>query len=68
MSCSNNAAIANQFLNYPTIYIFINQMKDKINKSNQITVHQNQNFIKLIYKKMIKKNSKKYKICHNQLS
>ena len=65
MSCSNSVAIANLFLNYPIISIFINQMKDKFKKSNQIKVHQNQKFIK--YKKMIKKNSKKYRIYHNQL-
>ena len=65
MSCSNSVAIANLFLNYPIISIFINQMKDKFKKSNQIKVHQNQKFIK--YKKTIKKNSKKYRIYHNQL-
>ena len=65
MSCSNSVAIANPFLNYPIISIFINQMKDKFKKSNQIKVHQNQKYIK--YKKTIKKNSKKYRIYHNQL-
>ena len=71
MNWISNISTANPFLNYPMQIIdkvsqFINQMKDNNSKFNQTIASQNFKFYQMW--KMIKINSKKYKIYLNQLS